>query len=71
MIIEFFGLSKTGKTIFKNQIVNAEYLVLSPESLSPFKKITLFSKYLIKHPINTFYFFYKLMLIKILQHQIF
>jgi len=60
MIIEFFGLSKTGKTIFKNQIVNTKYLVLSPESLSPFKKITLFSKYLIKHPINTFYFFYKL-----------
>jgi len=60
MIIEFFGLSKTGKTNFKNKIVSSEYLILNQESLSPFKKIILFSKYLIKRPINTFYIFYKL-----------
>jgi len=58
MIIEFFGLSKTGKSSLKRKLKEAEYNVLNP--LSFLKKMLFFLKYLIKHPISTSFLFYKL-----------
>ena len=60
MIIELFGLSKTGKTIFKSNLKKLNYRTLDPKELSNNKRVLFFLKYLFKEPRNTIKLFYKL-----------
>ena len=60
MIIELFGLSKTGKTIFKSNLKKLNYRTLDPKELSNNKRLLFFLKYLFKEPRNTIKLFYKL-----------
>jgi len=60
MIVEIFGLSKTGKSIFMERLVKEKKNVLEFEKESFFKKSFFLSQYLLKHPITSFYLFYKL-----------
>ncbi len=59
MIIEFFGLSNTGKSMLKRKLAEDGYEI-SKNDFSFFKKLFLFKKHLILHPITTFYLFVKL-----------
>src|SRR3989344_5166343 len=60
MIIELFGLSKTGKTIFKSNLKKLNYRTLDPKELSNNKRVLFFLKYFFKEPRNTIKLFYKL-----------
>jgi hypothetical protein len=58
MIIEFFGLSKSGKSILKNKLREKGLSV--SEEFSDTKKTFFFLKSIIFHPIKSVYLFYKL-----------
>lgn len=58
MIIEFFGLSRTGKTTLRNELLKKDYKTIG--DTSDIIKSFYFSKFLIKNPLKTFYLFYKL-----------
>lgn len=58
MIIEFFGLSRTGKTTVKEELVAEGYKTIS--KASSFTKLFNFLGYLSSHPIKTIFLFKKL-----------
>ena len=58
MIIELFGLSRAGKTTYKEELLSKGYNTIK-EPIDIIKSL-YFLKFFIKNPINTFYFFYKL-----------
>lgn len=58
MIVELFGLSKTGKTILKNRLKDLNYRTLDPKEITKIKRLVLFTKYLFKHPISTIKLFH-------------
>lgn len=60
MIVEFFGLSNTGKSVLKKELEKKGYKVSRAENVSKMKKAILFIKYFILHPLNTAYLFLKL-----------
>ena len=53
MIIEFFGLSNSGKSVLKRRLERAGEKTLKFGDLSTGKKLGLFLKYFVKHPIDT------------------
>ena len=58
-VTEVFGLPKAGKTTLTKRIGRRKY-VLNWKEIGRKKKIYLFLKYLILHPLNLAYLFYKL-----------
>ncbi len=60
MIIEFFGLSNTGKSVLKKELEKKGYAVSRTEKLSKTRKFFLFIKHFVLNPFNTFYLFKKL-----------
>lgn len=59
MIIEFFGLSNSGKSILKKMLYE-QYSVIKYEDLNTLKKFFLLLKHLFLHPVNTTALFFKL-----------
>ena len=59
MIIEFFGLSNSGKSVLKRELEKKGYKVSKPEKISGTMKFFLFIKYLSLHPIKSLYLFKK------------
>jgi len=59
MIIEFFGLSRTGKTTYKEELLRKGYVSIK-EDFSETIKFFYFLKFLIKNLFTTIYLFYKL-----------
>tara|TARA_Y100000310_G_scaffold39520_1_gene37073 strand:+ start:627 stop:1268 length:642 start_codon:yes stop_codon:yes gene_type:complete len=53
MIIELFGLSKSGKTITASQLRQKGLPVINFENIPRSKKLFLFSNYVIKNPLTT------------------
>ncbi len=60
MIIEFFGLSNSGKSVLKRELEKKGYKVSKPEKISRTMKFFLFIKHLILNPLNSLYLFNKL-----------
>lgn len=60
MIIEFFGLSNTGKSVLKKELEKRGYKVSRTEKLSKTRKFFLFIKHLILNPLDALYLFKKL-----------
>lgn len=60
MIIEFFGLSNTGKSVLKKELEKKGYKVSKPEKPQKKIKFLLFIKHLILNPLNAIYLFKKL-----------
>ena len=60
MIIEFFGLSNSGKSVLKRELEKKGYKVSKPEKISITMKFFLFIKHLILNPLNSLYLFNKL-----------
>lgn len=60
MIVEFFGLSNTGKSVLKKELEKKGHKVSKTEKLSKTRKFFLFIKHLILNPLDTFYLFKKL-----------
>ncbi|MEK6889298.1 MAG: hypothetical protein AABW80_04295 [Nanoarchaeota archaeon] len=60
MIIEFFGLSNSGKSVLKRKLESQGYSVSKPEKLGEVRKTALFFLYLIKNPIKTMKLFWML-----------
>ena len=60
MIIEFFGLSNSGKSILKRELEKKGYKVSRPEKISKTMKFFLFIKHLILNPLSSIYLFNKL-----------
>jgi len=60
MIIEFFGLSATGKTTSKNKLKEEGFNITNVDDVTNFKKFIFFLKYFICNPLSTKYLFYKL-----------
>jgi len=60
MIIEFFGLSNTGKSVLKKELEKKGYEVSKSEKISKTMKFFLFIKHLILNPLDSFYLFKKL-----------
>ena len=62
MIVEFFGLSRTGKTTLKNNLLEStnQNKYVSLESSSDVTKLFSFLKFLFSHPGKTSYLFFKL-----------
>jgi len=62
MIVEFFGLSRTGKTTLKNNLLENQnqqrYITIKPSS--DITKFFSFLKFLLCHPIKTSFLFFKL-----------
>jgi len=58
MIIELFGLSRAGKTTYKEELLSKGYKTIKePKNII---KFFYFLKFFIKNPLKTLYFFYKL-----------
>tara|TARA_Y100000310_G_scaffold58248_1_gene53534 strand:+ start:361 stop:1026 length:666 start_codon:yes stop_codon:yes gene_type:complete len=60
MIIEFFGLSNTGKSLLKKELERKRHHTLKYENISLKLKFFNFLKYIFKHPLNVTYLFFKL-----------
>ena len=60
MIIEFFGLSNSGKSVLKRELEKKGYKVSKSEKISKTLKFFLFIKHLILNPLNSLYLFNKL-----------
>ncbi|MDP2672766.1 MAG: hypothetical protein Q8O84_03055 [Nanoarchaeota archaeon] len=60
MIVEFFGLSNTGKSVLKRELEKKGYKVSRPEKISKTMKFFLFVKHLILNPLNSIYLFNEL-----------
>ncbi|GEM_PF-4010163 len=60
MIIEFFGLSNSGKSVLKKELVKEGYPVLKFEKITFLTKIMLLLKSFFFHPIRNLLFFTKL-----------
>ena len=60
MIIEFFGLSNSGKSVLKRELEKKGYKVSKPEKISRTMKFFLFIKHLILNPLNSLHLFNKL-----------
>lgn len=60
MIIEFFGLSNSGKSAFKKKLDKKGLRTFQQQELSFFQKICLFMRYFLFHPLSTLYLFIKL-----------
>jgi len=60
MIIEFFGLSKTGKSILADELEKQNYRVVREDEANILQKLYFFLKYTIIHPLITIYLFTKL-----------
>tara|TARA_Y100000310_G_C20694281_1_gene824402 strand:- start:592 stop:1368 length:777 start_codon:yes stop_codon:yes gene_type:complete len=60
MIVEFFGLSNSGKSVLKKRIGQSGEQTLRFEDFSAGKKFSLFLKYFFAHPISTKLTFIKL-----------
>src|SRR3989344_5636732 len=60
MIIEFFGLSNSGKSVLKRELEKKRYKVSRPEKISKTMKFFLFIKHLILNPLSSIYLFNKL-----------
>jgi len=60
MIIEFFGLSNTGKSVLKKNLEKKGYPTYNIEKSNLFAKFFFFFKHFLLHPIKTKYLFYKL-----------
>lgn len=60
MIVEFFGLSKTGKSILIRKLENEGKKVVKVNDASFLKKFFFFLKYLAKHPLNFIFLLYKM-----------
>ena len=60
MIIEFFGLSNTGKSVLKRELEKKGYKVSRTEKVSKTRKFFLFVRHFILNPLNTIYLFRKL-----------
>jgi len=60
MIIEFFGLSNSGKSVLKRELEKKGYKVSKLEKISRTMKFFLFIKHLILNPLNSLYLFNKL-----------
>ena len=58
--IEIFGLPKAGKTTLLNKLADSGRNKINFENVSLSKKLFLFLKYFIKHPLKTSYLFYKM-----------
>lgn len=58
MIIEFFGLSNSGKSVFKKEIASKGYAVSLTEKENYARKLILFLNYLFLNPASTIYLFY-------------
>lgn len=59
MIIEFFGLSKSGKSILLNDLGKKGFNINKFNDVSILIKILFFIKCFFKYPLNTIYLFYK------------
>ena len=60
MIVEFFGLSNTGKSVLKRELEKKGYKVSRPEKIPETMKFFLFIKHLILNPLKSIYLFKKL-----------
>ena len=60
MIIEFFGLSNSGKSVLKRELEKRGYKVSKSEEISKTMKFFLFIKHLILNPLSSIYLFNKL-----------
>ncbi|MEK6817214.1 MAG: hypothetical protein AABX80_00265, partial [Nanoarchaeota archaeon] len=60
MIIEFFGLSNTGKSVLKRELEKKGYKVSRTEKVSKTRKFFLFVRHFILNPLSTIYLFKKL-----------
>jgi|SRR3989344_1021943 len=58
--IELFGLSRSGKTTLLKKLIGKGNKGLLAEGISFQKKLFLFFKYFLIHPLKTIYLFYKL-----------
>jgi len=60
MIVEFFGLSKTGKSILADKLKKQNYKVIDENEINLLKKIFFLFAYIFKNPLSTVYLFNKL-----------
>jgi hypothetical protein len=60
MIIELFGLSKTGKTITANSLRTQERYVFDFKKTTTLKKLSLFTNYTLRNPLTTIKLFHLL-----------
>ncbi len=63
LLIEFFGLSRTGKTTYRKKLEEKGYKFNSSRQFKRYPIIIrfyYFMKYFVKYPLRTIYFFYKL-----------
>jgi len=60
MIIEFFGLSSSGKSVFKRKITKKGFRTFQQGEISFLTKIFFFIKHFLFHPASTIYLFGKL-----------
>jgi len=58
MITELFGLSRAGKTTYKQKLIKKGYKTINEINDAP--KFYYFLKFLMKNPLKTIFFFYKL-----------
>ncbi len=58
-IVEIFGLAKSGKTTLTQKLVENGNNAIFHENIPYYKKLFFFFKHIFKHPIGTFYLFYK------------